>query len=131
MANAPVPLVSSHSIDSGIDSFPEGSDLFGNVAMGFLDAISRLAQALAKLMSDHHTAMVTAGAAEGNSQVALAFVDIVRKKVYQQIGDPLDELLGLWKRPYITRHAGVLAGQFFEGRNVVGIGQEAHIKHQV
>src|SRR5579872_2130576 len=126
MANAPVPLVSNHSrFKSNV------SDLFGDVAMGFLNAIPGLGQALAKLVGDHHAAMVSAGAAEGNSEIALPFLNVMRQEVDQEIGNTLDELLGLRERPDVARYAGVLPAEFLERGNVVGVGQETNIEHQV
>ena len=61
--------------------------------MGYLGFEPGLRQALAKLVGDHHAAMMAAGAAERNGEIALAFLDVVRQQVDQQIGDTLDELL--------------------------------------
>src|SRR5512143_2475789 len=114
MANAPVPLVSSHSrFKSNV------LNLFGDVAMRFLDAIAGLAQAFAQLVGDHHAAMVPAGAAEGNGEVALPFLNVVRQKIDQQVRDALDELLGLRKGPDVASHTGILAGKLLERWNVV------------
>src|SRR4029077_12054710 len=61
----------------------------------------------------------------------LAFLNVVRQKIDQQGGDPLDELLSLRKRPDIARYAGILARQVLERRDVIGIRQKANIEHQV
>src|SRR5262250_429598 len=75
--------------------------------------------------------MLAAGAAEGNGQVALAFVNVVRKKIDQQIGDPLNEFGCLGKRPYVLSHFRVASGQRAKLRNKVWIGQEANVEDQV
>src|SRR5690349_6598149 len=99
--------------------------------MGLFDAISSLAETLAELAGDHHAAMMPAGAAERDGQIALAFLDIVRQQIDQQGGDALDEFLSLGERPDIARYAGILSAEFLKRRNVVGIRQEADVEHQV
>src|ERR1700676_2550803 len=100
MANAPVPLVSSHS------SFKRDGSTLGDIAVRFLHAISCFGQSLANLTRDQDAAMVAARASERNGQVALAFRDVMRQQVDQKRRDALDKLLSLRKRPDVTRHAG-------------------------
>src|SRR5205085_11045290 len=52
-------------------------------------------------------------------------------KIHQQVGDPLDEFLRLRKAADVTRHTRILATELLEGRNVVRIGEEANVKHQI
>src|SRR5437588_45628 len=99
--------------------------------MRLLHPISRRRQPLRDLMRDHHAAVMASGAPERNRQVALALLDVVRQKIYQQSRDPLDEFLGLRKTADITRHAGILSAELLESRNVIRVGQEANVKHQV
>src|ERR1051326_4102730 len=70
-------------------------------------------------------------AAERNRQVALTFSDVVRQQVNQQRGNAVDELACLRKRSYVPRHLGMLAGVLLELRNVIRIGQEPHVEHEV
>ena len=74
---------------------------------------------------------MAAGAAEGDGQIALAFADVVRQQIDQQLRDAVDEFDGLRKRPDVARHAGVAAGQLLELRNVVRVGQKADVEDQV
>ena len=41
--------------------------------------------------------MLAAGAAKGNGEIALAFLDVVGQQVYKKIGDAVHELLRLRK----------------------------------
>src|ERR1035441_2873160 len=68
-----------------------------DIPMRRLHAKSRLRQALANLIRDHHRTMMAAGAAERDSQIALAFADVMRHQVDQQLRDAVDELHGLRK----------------------------------
>ena len=63
------------------------------VPVRLLHAVSGACQPLADFVRDQDTAMMSAGAAEGDGQVRLALADIVRQQVNQQIGDALDEFL--------------------------------------
>ena len=49
-------------------------------------AVSGFVQALSYLIGDHHRTVLAAGAAETDGEIALAFVDVVRQQVNQQIG---------------------------------------------
>ena len=66
-----------------------------DVAVSFLHAEAGRRQPFADFAGDQHAAVVSAGAAERDRQVALAFGDIVRQQVDQQIRDTLDEFGGL------------------------------------
>ena len=48
-------------------------------------------------VSHHDGAVMPAGAAERNRQVALSFLDIVRQQVDEKLRDPLDKLDRLWE----------------------------------
>src|SRR5690348_15350987 len=96
----------------------------GTVAVRYLDPISRLAQTLANIFGDHDRAVLAAGAADGDGQVALAFVDVVRQQIYQQVGDALQKFRGLRKRPNIACHPGMTTSQRAKFRHEVRIGQE-------
>ena len=71
--------------------------LFGAVAMHDFDTISGAAQVLADFLGDHDGAVLASGTTERDSQVALAFVDVVRQQIDQQIRDARNELLRLRK----------------------------------
>src|SRR5262252_3617468 len=58
--------------------------LFRTVAMHDFDAVTCAAEVLADFFGDHDGAMLSTGATEGDSQVALAFVDVMREQVDEQ-----------------------------------------------
>ena len=70
-----------------------GSRLLRAVPVHDLHAVSGVAQVFADLLGDHDGAVLSAGASEGDRQIALAFVNVVRQQVDQQIGDARDEFL--------------------------------------
>jgi len=57
--------------------------------------VARLLQPFGNIFRDHDGAVLTDSAAEGNGQVTLSFVNVVRQKINQQLGDALNELFGL------------------------------------
>ena len=53
--------------------------------MGGFDAEAVVGQALAHLRGDHHRAVAASRAAERDRQVALAFADVVREEIDQEL----------------------------------------------
>ena len=72
-------------------------NLLRHIPVRDLDFVRGLAQPLAYFFRDHHRAVLPAGAAEADGQIALPFADVVRQKVDQQVRDTADEFLGLRK----------------------------------
>src|SRR5580658_5563810 len=75
--------------------------------------------------------MLAAGAAKTNGEIALAFVDVVREQVYQQIGDAGNELPRLRKRANVFGDTWMASRKRPEFRHEVRIGQEANVEDQV
>src|SRR4051794_21251865 len=75
--------------------------------------------------------MLAPGAPESDRQIAFSFPDVMRQQVYQQVGNSLNELNCLWETANVLRHPRVRAGQMLEAWDVVRIGQEPHVEHQV
>src|SRR6266498_2748882 len=71
------------------------------------------------------------GASEGYGQIALAFRDVVRQQINQQVGDALDELDSLRKRADVAGYGGMAPGVALELWNIVGIRKKADIEDQV
>ena len=91
------------------------------VAMHDFHPISGLPQMFAHLFGNHDGTVLAASAAEGDGQVALPFMNVVRQQVHQKIGDARDELLSLretseciWRRadgaPSAARNSGTKCG---------------------
>ena len=86
---------------------------------------------LGYVLGDHDGAVLPAGAAKGNRQVAFALMDVVRKQVDEQIGNARDEFPRLRKRANVFRHTPIAAGERPELGNEVRIGQEADIENEI
>src|SRR5579859_2650957 len=94
-------------------------------------AVSRVPEILPQLFSNHHRTMLPTCATHRDRQIALAFMNVVRKQEHQQIRDPLHELAGLGKRADISRNLRVASGQRPEFWNEMWVRQKADVKHQV
>ena len=57
------------------------------VPVRYLHAIPCVAKAFADLLGDHDRAVLSAGTSEGDREVALTFMDVMRDQVDKQIGD--------------------------------------------
>src|SRR5258708_31402134 len=88
-------------------------------------------QVLAYGIGHGHGAVLAARASKRNSQVALAFTDVMGNEVDQQLGDPLQELNGLRKRLNVLGDLRVASGEMAELRDVVRVRQKAHIEDQI
>src|SRR5208282_2065462 len=100
-----------------------------NVAVNHPDAGTAMRQRMRDGFGHHDRTVAPAGTAESDGEIAFPFPDIVRQKEAQQFGDAREEPPRLWKRPNVTRHTRVPAGERPELRKEVGIRQEAHVKH--
>src|SRR5581483_8512914 len=96
-----------------------------------LDAVIGAAEALGDILGDHYRAVLAAGATERDGQVALAFADVVRDQVDEQLRDARNELACLGKRADVFRHPLVPACESSELGDEVRIGQETDVKDQV
>src|ERR1700734_2244773 len=99
--------------------------------MGDFHAVSGLVQALADFLGDHHGAVLAAGAAKADGEIAFAFMDIVRQQVNKKIGNAADEFFGLGKRADVFGHARIAACEWTEFGNEVRVGKKANVKNQV
>src|SRR5271166_1186294 len=95
------------------------------------DAVSSASEMLAYLLGDQNGAMLAARATKSYGQIALPFVDVVRKKIHQQIGDARDELLRLRERPDVFGDSGMSPRQRTKLRHEVRIGQKAYIEYEI
>src|SRR5271165_2232237 len=57
----------------------------GRIPVDDFHVVSRLGQPLLHIFSDHYRAVFATGAAEGDRQITLAFLDVMRDQVDQQI----------------------------------------------
>src|SRR5258708_12634987 len=91
--------------------FVPSSNLLWTVPMDHLHPVSRLPQIPGDIFGNHDRTMLSPSATETNSQIALAFMDVVRQQVDQQIGDTLHEFLGPRQRPDLLPHSRVASCQ--------------------
>ncbi len=94
------------------------------VAVDHLHPVSRLGQPFAHFFRNHHRAVLAAGAAEGDGQITLAFADVVRQQIDQQLGNALDEFFGLRKRANVLRHLGIASGKGRNSGTKCGLGRK-------
>ena len=73
----------------------KGSCLLRAVAVDNFHAISGAPKVFAHFLGDHDGAVLSAGSTECDRQIALAFMNVVRQQVNEQVGDARDELPGL------------------------------------
>ena len=74
--------------------------------MFHFDPVPGLGQPLLHLFRNEHRAVLAAGTAERNCQVALTLANVVRNQVHQQVGDASDELAGLREGADVLGHLG-------------------------
>src|SRR5258708_35487344 len=94
----PILLESRVPVESGFSYQNRGlatnrQQLFRAVAVRDFHAIFRAAQVFADFLGDHDGAMLSSGATECYGQIALAFITVVRKQVYNHNGNALEKLL--------------------------------------
>src|ERR1035438_8710365 len=117
---------------SSFSNFETGVSLtHRRVPMDHLYVVPRFGQPFLDLFGNQYRAVLASGAAERDGEVALAFANVMRDQVNQQLRNPRDKFLGLREGQDVARHLRVAPGERTELRNKVGIGQEAHVEHQV
>src|SRR5579864_2544715 len=85
----------------------------------------------ADFFGNHDGTVLSTGATEGDSQIALAFVDVVRQQINEKIGNARDEFPGLRERANVLGEAGIGPRKRPEFGHKVWVRQEAHVKNQV
>ena len=99
--------------------------------MDNFDTISGTAQMLADFFGHHDGAMLSAGTSEGDGQITLAFVNVVRKKDDEEVGNSGNELARLRKRADVARNFRIAARQWAEFGNEVGVGEKTNVENQI
>src|SRR5580698_1651547 len=90
-----------------------------------------LRQRFLYLLPEHDRAMLSAGAADGDRQIALAFGNVMRNQIGEQSFDATEKFASLRKRADVLLDFGIFASVAAQARNKVGIGKEAYIENQV
>src|SRR5947209_5757969 len=108
------------------------SSRFSDIAMGLFDFfISGPVQPFLDIAGHHDGPMMASRATESDGQIALAFADIMRDQIQQQVRDPIHKFHGLGKGSDISSHARMPARELLERRNVIRVWQKTDIEHQV
>src|SRR5690348_5208550 len=84
------------------------------------DALGR--EAAGELLGDRHAAVLAAGAAHGQRQVALALPPVARDEQAQDVGVAVDELRGVVLAEDVVADVGILPGLRPELRHPVRVG---------
>ncbi len=88
-------------------------------------------EAFGDLFGNHDTAVLAAGAAEADGEIALALLDVVRQEIGEHLGDARKEFLSLRKAADVPGDARMLAGEGFEFRDVIWIREKTNIEDEV
>src|ERR1700683_5839902 len=128
-----VPALGCTAIDDSWlpGAWPVLRRLLWHVAMHNFHTITGAPKMFAYLLGDHDGTVLSAGTAERNGQIALAFMNVVREQVDEQIGDARDELPTLGKRANVFGDARIASRQRPELGYEVRVRQEAHVKDEV
>src|SRR6478736_587164 len=90
--------------------------------------VSSAAEVLTDIFGNHHRPMLASGTAEGDGQIALAFVNIMRQQVDQQVGDAGNKFLRLRERANVFGDAGMAPSQRAKLGYEVRVGEKADIE---
>src|ERR1039458_4880115 len=96
-----------------------------------LHLVASLLEPFAEFFGHHYAAVLAAGAAEGNRQVALPFFNIVRKQVEHELGYAIEKLRCLRKSANVGGDFGIQACLFAKLRHEMRIGKKPHIEDHV
>ena len=101
------------------------------IAMEFLDRVAAGAQHLRQVPRDEHAAVPPAGASDRDGQIGFALPHVVGEQVIDEAEIILEESGREGLIEQIMPDPGIQAGQTPEPRDVVGVGQKAHIHDDV
>ena len=93
--------------------------------------VAFLGQPFAHFLGDHDGAVLSAGAAKGDGEIALALVDVVRQEEEQQVGDASKEFLRLVEFADVGNDFWMESGEVAELGNEVRVGEEAHVEDEI
>ena len=93
--------------------------------------VAEFAEVLFKLQRDGDAAVLAAGTADADHQLALAFLAVQRHRKVQQFERILQKPLCVRAAEHVVAHRLVVAGQRLELGYVKRVGQTAHIQHHV
>lgn len=99
--------------------------------MDYFCGVAAFFQRFFYLFGEHYGAVFSAGATEGDGQVAFAFADVMGNQVDEEAFDATEKLAGLRKGLDVFAHFGIFSGVAAEAGDKVGVGEEAHVEDEV
>src|SRR6187399_3247766 len=99
--------------------------------MRHLDATARRLEMRGNGVGNEYGPMPPAGAANGDCDVRLAFLFILRNKVVEKAPQMTKKYPGLFLGSHVFDDGRVRTGQAFQVRLKVGVRQEPDVKYQV
>ena len=103
----------------------------GHVAVAFGDIAAQSRDIFCQIMGNGYRAMATAGAAHGDDQLRPSLLPVLGQEEIQQWGETAEKFISLFRMKHIVPHRRVQPVEGLQLRDVVGVGQEADIQHQV
>src|ERR1700678_4154521 len=101
-----------------------------HIPMRNLQAVSRLVQALTNFFGNHYGTVLAAGATEADGEITLAFVDVMRQQINQEIRNAVNKFLSLGKRPDVFGHARMPSRKPTKLRHEMRVRQKKHVENQ-
>src|SRR5689334_22924951 len=90
-----------------------------------------VAERPAQPLRDHDGAMPSAGASDGDGEIALAFGDVIRRDVADVFLEPVHELPGRRVLFHEPRDGPIAPGARAEGRDEMRIRETSDIEHEI
>src|SRR6202034_87987 len=120
-------IIRSHRIPFADSPSPLARD----IPMQRLYLIACLLEATGYFFCHHHAAVLAAGTAEGDGQIALPFLNVVRKQVEHQLRYAIEKLPSLRESAHVGGNLGIEPCLLPELRHKVRIGKEANVENHV
>src|SRR5215469_17177444 len=117
--------------DYSFDTLPTLRRLLFDVAVNHFGRVAALRERLLHGFRQHHRAMLSARAAYGYRQIALALANVMRNQIGKQALDAAQEFSGLRERANVLANLWIRAVVWAQTWNEMRIGKKAHVKDQV
>ena len=108
-----------------------GWGLLIDVAVSDFGVEAALGERFLDLFAEHDGTVFTAGAANGDGQIAFAFADVVRDQVGEEAFDAAEKFGGLRKRADVLLDLRIFSSEAAQGRHKVGVGKKADVEDEV
>src|SRR5262249_2688654 len=105
--------------------------LFFNIAVNDFCRIAAFSQRFLNRFRHHHGAVLAAGAAERDGEIAFAFAHVVRNQIDQKAFHATEKFVGLRKGTDVAANFGIFSGEGAQARDKVRIGKKANVEDQV